>query len=141
MKFVIKHWFGFFVSIVALFCILIFVLVLASPKQDAQKRGFVICTEGFVEDARGCAGAYGCLIKYVFVHGYCNASVVLGGAKNWVLGKQETPWSNYMFNPEYLENEEIDEELQQFYHENPNLTEQMNVFRNKSKELDTDGEE
>ncbi|MDD4555703.1 MAG: hypothetical protein PHE89_00025 [Alphaproteobacteria bacterium] len=140
MNFLKNHWFGFILSLFVLFFILIFVLVLISPQRDAQSRGFTACTDGFVEQAGACGNGYGCLIGSVIGHGTCTVKVVCFGVKNWLSGKQETPWANYLFNPQYLENEELDENLQDFYNENPNLTEQMNVFRKNSKELESDEE-
>ncbi|MFV0626195.1 MAG: hypothetical protein ACK5N8_02450 [Alphaproteobacteria bacterium] len=141
MTFIKNHWFGFLLSLFVSFFILVFVLVLISPKQDVQKRGFTICSENFVDEVSLCQKSYGCVLKAVLGHGYCTAKTVVVGAENWILGEQQTPWGNYMFSPQSLANEEMDEELKLFYHENPNLAEQMNDFRKKNKELKIDEEE
>ena len=44
MTFLKHHWFGLILSLFMLAYLLVFVLVLLSPRYDMQKRGFIPCT-------------------------------------------------------------------------------------------------
>ena len=54
----IKHyWFGFLVTLVLLLAALLFVIVLLSPRQDNQRRGFIPCTEKMAAELYDCTAA------------------------------------------------------------------------------------
>lgn len=56
MGFVRQHWFGFIVTLVLLLSALLFLIVLFSPRQDNQKRGFIPCTETMAAALYDCRG-------------------------------------------------------------------------------------
>lgn len=91
---------GFFV----LFVIYMVTMLVLSPKQDLQKRGFIPCTEQFVLNVAECnRGEMVCPLKYLWQDTMCNASVILEGFGSWIKGKQNAPWSNYIFSAEKYE--------------------------------------
>jgi hypothetical protein len=57
MNFIRHHWFGVITGLVIFAFLSLFMLILLSPRQDALRRGFIPCTEEFVED----------ILKYNFV--------------------------------------------------------------------------
>lgn len=89
-------------SFVILIGFLFFLLVLLSPRYDSQKRGFIPCTETLAQNLLNCPqeSKYSCGIKHILHHSWCNVKVIGTGFSNWWHGKQETPWSNYIFEPE-----------------------------------------
>lgn len=67
MNFLKRHWFGLITGLF-IFCVLVlFVLVLLSPRQDAKKRGFIPCTEAMAERMLACPenGKTLCMLKAV----------------------------------------------------------------------------
>lgn len=105
-KFLYYAVLSFFVLAVCYLTTVIFL----SPRQDAIKRGFIPCTEKFVADLNNCQrGSIGCLFKYLGADIKCNIYVVGNGFKQWVSGKQKTPWANYLFVP--LTTAELDKQL------------------------------
>lgn len=88
-----------------LFLLVFFVAYLSlvltiSPKKDAQKRGFIPCTETFVTEVSDCMpGSIGCTFRCLWKDTKCNATVVLNGFGAWLNGLQSRPWSNYLFEP------------------------------------------
>mgnify|MGYP007124839344 CR=1 FL=1 len=63
MGFVRQHWFGFIVTLVLLLSALLFLIVLFSPRQDNQKRGFIPCTETMAAALYDCRGRSFCIGK------------------------------------------------------------------------------
>lgn len=96
------YWFGLLMSFVLLVGFLFFLLILLSPRYDAQKRGFIPCTKALAQNLLNCPQEhkYSCGIKHILNNTWCDVKVVGQGWKNWWQGKQETPWSNYIFEPE-----------------------------------------
>ncbi|MBQ9271526.1 MAG: hypothetical protein IJ218_04615 [Alphaproteobacteria bacterium] len=92
-----------FYTILALFCCGILYLttvMFLSPRQDAEKRGFITCTEKLVIDLQNCTGGnIGCPFHYMVQDMQCNIKVVASGVSMWLQGKQSTPWENYLFEP------------------------------------------
>ncbi len=97
-----NYWFGLLMSFVLLMGFLFFLLIMLSPRYDAQKRGFIPCTENLVQNLAQCAPTekYTCGIKHILANTWCDIKVIATGWKNWGQGKQATPWSNYIFEPE-----------------------------------------
>ena len=54
MRFFREHWFGSLVSLLVAVYVLMFVLVLAAPRQDEKQRGFVKCTAVMQDDLLKC---------------------------------------------------------------------------------------
>lgn len=87
---------GLFVAFIVYMTIVMYI----SPRQDAEKRGFIPCTEELVHNLSGCeTGKMGCAMGYLWDDMQCNVSVVLSGLGAWVKGQQPTPWANYLFVP------------------------------------------
>lgn len=132
MQFMKRHWFGLVMSLVILAYVSMFMLILASPKIDLQKRGFIPCTEKFIAEAHTCDGSI-CLLKAVVHNSFCDFSVVGHGFAQWTKGKQPSPWSNYLFVPEI---DDINrEEMKTIYGIDPNSATDMEKLKNANKEL------
>lgn len=83
-----------------LFVVYMTTIMFLSPRQDAEKRGFIPCTEELVYGIANCeAGKMSCTLGYLWDDTKCNVSVVLNGLGAWVKGQQATPWANYLFTP------------------------------------------
>ena len=134
MRFMKKHWFGLLISLVILVYAGLFILMIFSPKQDIQKRGFIKCTEQFVDESALCRGHW-CIFQKIIQNNFCNFGVVKEGVVNWMAGTQSTPWENYLFEPE-LAPVEMEEGLQEFYDGNPNLREEMYKIKQLNKALE-----
>ena len=139
MRFLKHHWFGLILSLFMLTYLLVFVLVLVSPRQDAQKRGFIPCTEAMAEQLISCDNGVVCMLKTIVKNGWCDAEVIGTGFKKWLRGEQKTPWTNYLFKPEQLlpdEDTEIDEGLREFYAQTPDVEASMQNLRRLNRELE-----
>ncbi|MCQ2734712.1 MAG: hypothetical protein MJ212_02020 [Alphaproteobacteria bacterium] len=78
-----------------------------SPRQDLQKRGFIPCTETLVYNITGCKpGQMMCPLECLWQDMQCNVRIVADGFVLWRKGKQERPWSNYLFEPKNVETED-----------------------------------
>ena len=80
MTFLKHHWFGLILSLFMLAYLLVFVLVLLSPRYDVQKRGFIPCTETMAEQLIDCDNGAWCMLKTIVRNGWCDAEVIGGGA-------------------------------------------------------------
>lgn len=139
MNFFKQHWFGFLITLILGISFLFFVLILLSPRQDAQKRGFIPCTEAMADGILACPqdGYYTCLLKHILQNSWCDAKVIGKGIKSWLTGKQKTPWANYIYTPELpVPENEDSQELRDFYAENPDLRLDMLKLHMLSNELD-----
>ena len=98
-----------FYSVLGLFFVFVVYMTTVmyiSPRQDLQKRGFIPCTETLVYNITGCEpGQMKCPLKYLWQDMRCNIRVIADGFVLWSRGKQERPWSNYLFEPEVIEDE------------------------------------
>ena len=87
------------------------VMLAISPKNDMQKRGFIPCTEKLVIDVSSCErGKMLCPLKYLWQDMECNMLVIADGLGNWVRGKQNRPWSNYLFEPDLALEDDVEYE-------------------------------
>ena len=102
MSFIKTHWFGLISGVVVFVFMGVFVLVLLSPRQDAQKRGFIPCTHELADRLLNCESdkKISCLFGAILRNTWCDMKVIGQGVANWFDGKQKTPWSNYIFIPE-----------------------------------------
>lgn len=93
-----------------LFVVYLTTMLAVSPKKDALKRGFIPCTEVFIQNIGECErGQTGCLLKQLSGDMKCNVSVIFEGLGAWAKGEQKTPWANYLFEP--VAQAELDKEL------------------------------
>ena len=66
MTFIKNHWFGLLLSLVVGFFMLVFALVLFSPREDLHSRGFIPCTEEMAYNMLGCnENKAWCMLKEV----------------------------------------------------------------------------
>lgn len=100
-------------SVLGAFCAFVLYLTAVmffSPRQDALKRGFIPCTETLVNNLTFCKrGGIGCPLGYLWQDTKCNITVVWKGFREWIGGRQNTPWANYLYTPMAVA--ETDEQL------------------------------
>ena len=140
MQFIKIHWFGLIVSLVVFWYVLLFALVLISPKQDNLERGFIPCTKKLQENINSCTTGNLCVLKHIIKNSACDSGVIISGLNLWIKGEQKNPWANYIFIPE-INSEEIDEGLKEFYAEHPNLEEEMQTLKKLNEELENNATE
>ena len=133
------HWFGFIVSVFAVFYLTVFLLVLFAPREDKLNRGFIPCTKTLASEIFACEqNKAWCMSKAIVKNTWCDTLVVLDGFGAWVCGRQKTPWASYLFTPELLAEEPQAEELQQFYAENPDIAADMQKLHQDRQKLEQD---
>lgn len=138
MNFIHKHWFSLITGfIVFIFCVL-FVLVLLSPRQDAQRRGFIPCTEAMAEKMLSCEkNKVFCLLSAVVQNTWCDIKVIGTGMQKWAKGQQTTPWENYIFVPELPSDEIFNEEARaEYLSKTPDIETEMRRLHELNKELE-----
>lgn len=136
MTFLKQHWFGALISLLLAFYTIVFTLVIISPKDDLQRRGFISCTDDFVLETSACDGSM-CMISAVINNNFCNVHIIFSGLSSWIKGEQATPWSNYLFTPEIEDSEyEDDIELMEYYKNSPELREELEQLIKLNKELE-----
>lgn len=137
MDYIKQHWFGIITGIVILGFLLLFVLVLLSPRQDIQKRGFIPCTEAMAAKMLDCQeNKVSCMLGAIVANSWCDTKVIGQGMMTWAKGQQKFPWSNYIFVPESVGIDNDDEHLQEFYQSNPNLNQEMQNLKKLNEELE-----
>lgn len=146
LNFFKNHWFGFLISVFSIFFVAMILIVVSAPRQDKLERGFIPCTKAMMDEMLACPedGGSFCIAKTIVHNSVCDISVIFKGVTNWVQGKQPRPWSNYFFEPEIeskLQSENVDEELEEFYRQNPDLQEQMKKLNQEREKLDKKLEE
>lgn len=141
MNFIKTHWLGL-ISGFLIFCFLVmFILVLLSPRLDAKKRGFIPCTEAMAETMLNCSenNKYSCMFKAVIGNSWCDMKVIGFGLKNWLGGHQSYPWSNYIFVPELPQDEDFDEKARAEYLQNNNdIALEMSHLKKLHEELENE---
>ena len=143
MRFIRQHWFGIITGTV-IFCFLVmFILVLISPRQDVRKRGFIPCTEAMAEQMLSCSeNKLGCMFKAVLKNSWCDLNVIGRGFVLWAKGDQDWPWSNYIFIPELPQDEFFDKEAQaEYFKNNPGTVAEMQQLKELNEQLENDNEQ
>lgn len=87
------------------FFMLVFILVLVSPRVDAQNRGFVACTKQMAENLVECNNKKICMITKILDNTLCDIKVITDGIKFWINGEQSSPFANYIFKEQINEPE------------------------------------
>lgn len=152
LNFVQRWWFTGLIILIISFGIVFSALILISPRQDNLNRGFIPCTQEMASGMLSCPenGKMRCFAGYVLKNVWCDAKVVGRGMKLWAEGKQDSPWSNYIFKPDLRPlddegNPVDDEELQEFYRQNPNMHQDMKnlikLHNQLNEELENEKEE
>lgn len=101
-----------YIYFLILFCIVstaiyLTTVLIISPKNDLQNRGFIACTRDLVLNLGECkSGETGCVFKSFYKDTSCNLGVIADGFSAWIKGNQSTPWDNYIFEPEWQEKSE-----------------------------------
>lgn len=136
MKFIKQHWFGTLITLIMLFSMLLFLIVIFSPRYDKQQRGFIPCTEAMADELLNCGNKSFCMLGAILNNSVCDAKIILAGLGDWVKGRQPTPWSNYFFTPDLNADGETEAEVQEFYQDNPNLREDMKRLKQLNENLE-----
>lgn len=141
MTFIRTHWFGLITGSAIFVFLMLFILVLLSPRQDKLKRGFIPCTEMLAEELSVCMEQkrVACLLGSVMKNSWCQLKTVGRGIKLWVYGQQSAPWSNYIFIPEQTEEADFPtEERTEYLKNNPGFFEEMQNLKQSYKELENE---
>ena len=135
LNFIKYHWFGLIISIFLGLFFIEFFLVLFSPHQDSQNRGFVPCTYEMAEQIESCNNGKFCILKAIAQNYVCDGRVIITGFSDWMSGKQPRPWSNYIFTPDSPQYED-DEKIDEYYQSNPDIASEMTDLKQKHDELE-----
>ena len=135
MNFLKHNWFGIFAAVLILSGFALFLIVLFSPRQDNQNRGFILCTEEMAVKLLDCDKKFTCTLSVVLKNSLCDAKVIGKGFSLWLKGEQNTPWANYFFEPDLENSAELPQEVEAFYKENPNLHQDMLRLQKMHEEL------
>ncbi len=119
-------------TIVVVLFMVEFFLILNSPRQNADGKGFSACTQTMIDNLHNCNQNTWCAFKTVSKNYICYNAVIYKGFKNWLFGDAKTPWSDYF----YAEENQFAPELEDFYNENPNIVEQMQTLRQQNLKLE-----
>lgn len=134
-----NYWFGTFITLVICVFVLMFFLILIAPKQDAKNRGFVFCTQNMIDNLADCNRTIWCSTKAIAKNTLCDLKTIGNGVSWWIKGKQPTPWSNYIFEPELMQNDFVDEEARQEYLDKyPDVRQEMETLHRLRKELENE---
>ncbi len=136
MTFWRNHWFGLMVSVFMGLYVIVFLLVLMAPKQDAEQRGFVKCSVQLSENLQNCQASKWCMLKEVLRNGWCDVKVVAEGIKLWVQGEQPTPWANYFFQPVSEEPQMSDEVMEYYKQHQAELAKSLKQLKKLNAELE-----
>ena len=137
MHFIKRHWFNFLMVLLIICGISLTLLIAFSPKEDAQNRGFIPCTQKLANRVVLCNGHLWCTTKAVIQNGWCDAKVIGQGIKLWINREQSAPWSNYYFTPDlsHVQNA-LNEHSELFYQENPNYIEDFEKLKQEHQKLE-----
>ena len=139
MNFFKRYWFAGLIAFIVCCFLLLFILLILSPKDDAKKRGFVKCTHEMIDNLSECDKAFYCSIKSIIDNTWCNVKVVAEGVDLWLDDKQEYPWSNYIFEPEIEKNSFFDEEARaEYLKNNPDVKQEMMRLDALRKDLENE---
>ena len=109
VKFFREYWFGFLIGCCFFIFIGFAILVMVAPHSDAKMRGFTPCTYNM---AKNLSASPQVKMRDVFSQinktYWCYLGVIYEGGKNFFTGKQESPWSNYLFESEIIEINEFE---------------------------------
>lgn len=135
MNFIKHNWFGILAGTLVLSGFALFLIVLFSPREDNQKRGFIPCTEEMAARLLDCDKGIFCTLGAVLNNSVCDAKVVGKGFSLWLKGEQKTPWANYFFKPDLEKESQLPQEVEEFYNENPQYHQDMLRLQKMHEEL------
>ena len=130
--------YGFETVIVTLFACIVTILLL-SPRQDLDNRGFIPCTNDLMENLIDCKRKVFCSINAILTNTKCEIDIIHKGIKLWIDDKQPYPWSNYIFKPKLPSSIYIDEEaVKEYLKEYPNVKDDMEKLHLLRKDLENE---
>lgn len=137
LNYIKYYWFGFLIGTIIFISVSFFLIIMLSPKQDLEKRGFIPCTEQLAQNLYLCTQKekYSCVVKEILKNSLCDGKVIVQGFSDWWNGKQSTPWANYFFTPKLLEHRWLDGQVG----EHPELS--IEHLQKLSEELDRKNQE
>ena len=139
MNFIKRYWFVGLLGLIVCCFLLLFILLILSPKRDDKERGFVKCTYEMIDDLVACDRDIWCSVKSIANNTWCNVKVVAKGVELWLDDKQEYPWSNYIFVPEIKDEVFFDEEARaEYLKDNPNVKEEMRRLDKLRKDMENE---
>lgn len=137
MKFIKHHWFNLLIALMIVFGMGFMLLIALSPREDAQKRGFIPCTEQLADSVTDCHGGLACTTKAVLLNSVCDAKVIGRGFKLWWQNQQPRPWSNYLFKPEISHHDSVlYENSELFYQEYPDHLRDFEKVKQEHRKLE-----
>jgi hypothetical protein len=100
-----QYWFGGLLAIFMLLFLGMVIIIAIAPHNDEKMRGFTPCTYEMADNIsiysgqRQLLGVVGAIVNsYV-----CYFNVMEDGLNKWYNNEQDTPWDNYIFEPETME--------------------------------------
>ncbi len=132
-----RDWFYVVAGLVAVFFVLLFLLLLIAPKQDARNRGFAACSQQLLQRLEQCEHRLWCSGRVIVATSRCDIAVVWQGFFDWIDGKQPYPWSNYIYEPEIVSL--VDEDARREYlKQYPDTKQEMEKLHILRKELENE---
>lgn len=140
-KYLKKHWFGFLIFIIVFIYVSMILLVVSAPRQDLHDRGFIKCTKAMMSELASCPqeSRTGCIFKGVIENNICDFQIIFDGVGKWINGEQPRPWSNYLFEPDLpliAQETQRQEDLEEFYRQNPDIKNQMELLNQERLKLE-----
>jgi hypothetical protein len=90
-----------------------------------------------VDNMYDCNREIWCSIKAISNNTFCDFKVILDGFNLWLNDKQDTPWSNYIFEPELPDSSFFDkEDLEEYLKNNPDIKAEMKRLDKLRKDLE-----
>lgn len=107
---IFQYLYYIFLTLFVTFTVYLTAVLYLAPRNDKLERGFIPCTKELVFGLSGCeSGHLKCPLKLLWQDMKCNIGVIYNGAINWAKGEQATPWANYLFEPQLMTSEEIEQ--------------------------------
>jgi len=114
VKFLKEYWFGICLGFFVFLFILFAVIVMIAPHNDAQMRGFTPCTYQMITDFNSKSKVKMSETFFIINRCYgCYLKVIGKGAVDFISGRQQMPWSNYLFKSESVDSENLEDEAQE----------------------------
>lgn len=96
-----EYWFGIFICLIVVVCLIYSSIVVLSPHSDGKMRGFAPCTYALainLSQQGGQSKLWG-VASAVTQANLCYIGIMRKGFELWMEGKQNTPWENYIYEP------------------------------------------
>ncbi len=105
LKKIRDNWFGIFIGCLIFVSVLLVGIVSIAPHNDDEMRGFSKCSYELAQDLSVCSAGKDVLgvMGAVFDGYWCYGKVIVKGGVLFLQGKQDTPWSNYIYKVDNME--------------------------------------